>query len=424
MIERKAVIDYIKREKRFSGIERELKIQHIKGKITSIIGPRRSGKTFYLLYLLNSKYQKALYLNFELFFLKNLSPSEFFEIIKLHNEIKGYTPRILLLDEIQEVQDWQSLLRTLLDYGYEIVVTGSSSKLLSREIATQLRGRSISYLLLPFSFREFLKAKNFEPEKFLTFEERGKILRLLREYLDFGGFPEVVLSEDRFQKEKLLKTYFDEIFLKDFVERHKIKSIELGRLLFEFIFQNFSKEISIKNIQRYLEKRIPFSKKTIYSYLENIKDTISVFFLDKFSLSVYARKSWPKKVYIADIGSSVPLGFSSDIGKKMENVVFLELLRKTNEKPLMEIFYWKDYQGREVDFVIKEGVKIEQLIQVTYANGRDEINEREIKALLKASEELRCKDLLCITWDFEGEEKIDGKKIKFVPLWKWLLEKD
>jgi len=421
MIERKAIIDYIKKEKRFSGIKRELKISPIKGKITSIIGPRRSGKTFYLLYLLNSKYQKALYLNFELFFLKKISPSEFFEIIKLHNEIKGYTPKALLLDEIQEVNDWQSLLRTLLDYGYEIVVSGSSSKLLSREIATQLRGRSISYLLLPFSFREFLKAKNFEPEKFLTFEEMGKILRLLREYLDFGGFPEVVLSESRFQKEKLLKTYFDEIFLKDFVERHKIKSIELGRLLFEFMFQNFSKEISIKNIQRYLEKRTPFSKKTIYSYLENIKDTISVFFLDRFSLSVYARKSWPKKVYIADTGSSIPLGFSGDIGKRMENIVFLELLRRTNKKPLMEIFYWKDYQQREVDFVIKEGLKIKQLIQVSYVSDKNEINEREIKALLKVSKDLKCKDLLCITWDYEDVEAIGRKKIKFLPLWKWLL---
>ncbi len=418
----KTIIDYIKKEKRFSGIERELEISPIKGKITSIIGPRRSGKTFYLLYLLNSKYQKALYLNFELFFLKKISPNEFFEIIKLHNEIKGYTPKALLLDEIQEVQDWQSLLRTLLDYGYEIIVSGSSSKLLSREIATQLRGRSISYLLLPFSFREFLKAKNFEPEKFLTFEERGKTLRLLREYLDFGGFPEVVLNKNRFQKEKLLKTYFDEIFLKDFVERHKIKSIELGRLLFEFMFQNFSKEISIKNIQRYLEKRIPFSKKTIYSYLENIKDTISVFFLDRFSLSVYARKSWPKKVYIADTGSSIPLGFFSDIGKRMENTVFLELLRRTNKEPLMEIFYWKDYQQREVDFVIKEGLKIKQLIQVSYASDRNEINEREIKALLRASELLKCKNLLCITWDYENLEKIDGKKIKFLPLWKWLLD--
>ncbi|RLE41891.1 AAA family ATPase, partial [Candidatus Woesearchaeota archaeon] len=237
MIERESIIDYIKREKKFIGIKRELEITQIRGKITSIIGPRRSGKTFYLLYLLNHKYPKALYLNFELIFLKKILAKEFFDIIKIHNEVKGYAPKTLLLDEIQEIKNWQTLLRTLLDYGYEIIVTGSSSKLLSKEIATQLRGRSISYLLLPFSFREFLSIKNFKPAKFLTFEEKGKVLRFLREYLDGGGFPEVVLSENKFQKEKLLKTYFDEIFLKDFVERHKIKSIEFGRLLFEFMFQ-------------------------------------------------------------------------------------------------------------------------------------------------------------------------------------------
>ena len=129
-------------------------------------------------------------------------------------------------------------------------------------------------------------------------------------------------------------------------------------------------------------------------------------------------------MYIADTGTSIPLGFSGDIGKRMENVVFLELLRRSNKKPLMEIFYWKDYQQREVDFVIKEGLKVKQLIQVSYASDRNEINEREIKSLLKASELLNCKNLLCITWDYEDVEKIKGKKIKFVPLWKWLLSFD
>ncbi len=106
----------------------------------------------------------------------------------------------------------------------------------------------------------------------------------------------------------------------------------------------------------------------------------------------------------------------------MENAVFLELLRKTNEKPLWKIYYFINYQGREVDFVIKEGLRVKQLIQVTYASARDEIEKREIKSLLKASELLKCKNLLCITWDYEGEEKFKGKKIKFLPLWKWLLK--
>ena len=105
----------------------------------------------------------------------------------------------------------------------------------------------------------------------------------------------------------------------------------------------------------------------------------------------------------------------------MENAVFLELLRKTNENPLIEIYYFKDYQQREVDFVIKEGLRVRQLIQVTYASSKDEIEQREIKSLIRAGDLLKCKNLLCITWDFEDKQKIKGKEIKFLPLWKWLL---
>jgi len=105
----------------------------------------------------------------------------------------------------------------------------------------------------------------------------------------------------------------------------------------------------------------------------------------------------------------------------MENIVFLELLRKTNSAPLQEIYYWKDYQQNEVDFVIKEGLDVKQLIQVTYASSKDEIEKREIKALLKASEQLKCKNLLVITWDYEDELEVEGKTIKCMPLWKWLL---
>ena len=128
-----------------------------------------------------------------------------------------------------------------------------------------------------------------------------------------------------------------------------------------------------------------------------------------------------KKVYICDVGLPNVVGFEKDTGKRMEDIVFLELLRKTNEKPLMNVYYWKDYQQREVDFVIREGLKVKQLIQVTYASARDEIEKREIKALLKASREIKCKNLLVITWDYESEKKIDGRKIKFTPLWRWLL---
>jgi len=415
MFEINLIKDFFKREVKFLGIERELEIARKPkiNKIISIIGPRRAGKTWYF-YFLFQKEKNPMYVNFEDIAFKYLEPKEFFEILKIFSEIK-YEPKTLFFDEVQNLKNWSTLVRSLYDRNFKIFITGSSSKLLPREISTELRGRTLSYLLLPFSFSEFLKAKNFRPETEI-FEKRGSLLKLLRTYLKEGGFPEVVLSEN---KEKILREYFNEIFYKDFVERHKIKSLEFGRFLFEFCFQNFSKEISFRKIKNFFKKSI--SDTTLYEYVEKLQDTLSVFFLERYEKSVYLRKSWPKKIYVCDLGLATILGFEGDIGKRMENVVFLELLRRTNKKPLMEIFYWRDSQEREVDFVIKEGLRIKQLIQVSFASDRNEINEREIKSLLKASELLKTKNLLCITWDYEGVEAIGRKKIKFLPLWKWLL---
>jgi len=412
MFNRKLVEDFFSRERKFEGVERELKVGDT-NKIISIVGPRRSGKTWFFYYL-KDKTRNSCYVNFEDIAFRNLEVNEFFEIIKIFSELK-YKPFSFFLDEIQVIEDWQILTRSLYDRGYRVFITGSSSKLLGKEIATQLRGRVFNYVLFPFSFREFLKTKKFKPEVHL-FEDVGCLLRLLKEYLRFGAFPEVVLGSE---KEKVLKQYADEIFYKDFVERHKIKSMDFGRFLFEFAFQNFSKEVSLRKIKGFFRENV--SDTTLYSYVEKLKDTVSVFFLDRFSKSVYTRLSWPKKIYVCDIGLSDVLGFSSDMGKKMENVIFLELIRKTNEKPLLGFYYWKDYQGKEVDFVVKEGTKVKELIQVTYASGRDEIEKREIRGLLKAGKELKCKNLLVITWDYEGEEAWDGRKIRFVPLWKWLV---
>ena len=416
MINRKLIEDFFSREIKFEGIERELKIEKIPGKIISIIGPRRAGKTWYFYYLFD-KLEKPMYVNCEDIAFRNLSIEEFFEVIKIFSSIH-YEPKTILLDEIQVIKEWEILVRSLKDRNFELFITGSSSKLLSKEIATQLRGRSISYLLLPFSFREFLKAKNFEFTP--KYERIGFLLKLLKEYLEFGGYPEVVMKD---QKERILKEYLEEIFYKDFVERHKIKSIEFGRFLFEFALQNFSKEISLRKIKLFFKQKISFS--TLYSYVEKLEDSLNLFFLNKISESVYVRKTWPKKVYICDVGLTRGMRFSEDIGKRMENVVFLELLRKTNEKPLMEIFYFKDYQQREIDFVIKENLRVKELIQVSYSSSLDEIEKRELRALVKGFELFK-KDrpkLKIITWDLEDRIEFKNRKIELIPLWKFLIEK-
>lgn len=411
------IVEWAKKETA-KGINRELEVPRRKDKVISVIGPRRAGKTYYFYQLLREEKENSLYLNFEDTRLMDVNFKEIRDLIRVYMEVADKVPSNLFFDEVQNVKNWEIAVRELLDLQrYNMFATGSSSKLLSREIATQLRGRTFSYLLLPFSFREFLKAKNVTAE-FLTMDDAAKIRSLLRDYLEFGGFPEVAFEET--EKERILKEYFEMTLFRDIVERHKLKNISLARFLLSFFLQNFSKEFSINKIVKSLKSQ-KFGKNTLYSYVDKIQDSVVLFVLNRFSPKVYQRESWPKKIYLCDTGLTKVVRFSEDIGKLMENCVFLELLRLTNKKPLLEIYYWKNHQQAEVDFVLKEGTKIEQLIQVTYASGKDEIEEREVKSLLKASKEIKCKDLSVITWNYEDAVKINNRIVKFIPLWKWLL---
>ena len=415
----KDYIESLQEKKPQKILQRELKIKTIKREATTIIGPRRAGKTFYFFKIIQSlRRNEVLYLDFEELFLRDLQAKNLLRIVlEIFPEIVGNEPKYIFLDETQNLNDWQNLVRTLTSRDYSVFITGASSKLLSKEIATQLRGRTISYLLLPFSFKEFLDAKKRRYNLNLL-SHIGKIKKDLKTYLEYGGFPEIVLNHE---KDRVLKEYLDLVFFKDFIERHNIKSIGLAKNIFTHILQNFSKEFSVRAIEKKLRGQgLRFDVMTLYKYVEALDDTLFFFFVNKFSPKVHLRESWPKKVYICDMGISRKIRHSENSGKLMENTVFLELMRKTNEKPLLEIYYWRDYQQREVDFVIKERLNIKQLIQVTYASGIDEVEKRELRALIKASDLLKCNDLLCITWDYENEEEFKGKKIRFVPLWKWI----
>ena len=412
--------DWYRKESPFL-VPRELKTTQIQGKVISIVGPRRAGKTYYFFQLMEPVKEVSLYLDFEDSSLLTVKFDEVLEIVNLFAEITGKEPENIFLDEIQNMDKWETAVRTLLDRTpYNIFVTGSSSKLLSREIATQLRGRSLTYVLLPFSFSEFLKAKKIELKNVFTQIEKATIKKWLREYLELGGFPEIVLKEER---EKILKEYFDTIFFRDFVERHELKSFEVARFIFSFVFQNFSSEISVNKIVNFLKSEgKKFGKNTVYSYVEKLQDTQAVFFVKRISGTVYVKESWPRKVYICDSGISTLFRFSDDTGRLMENAVFLELKRMQNERPMLDIYYYRDYQQREVDFVLKEGLAVKQLIQVTYAADRAEIGKREVDALLKVSSEFECKNLVMITWDYEAELNVEDRTIKCIPLWMWLTK--
>ena len=410
-------------------IERDLKISDTK-RIKSIIGPRRAGKTFFMYQqikeLINSGIKKEgiLYLNFEDIRLIEVNFKEIREIVKLHWQLYPESTKdtlYIFIDEPQNIEKWEVAVRSLHDEGFNIFISGSSSRLLSKEIATSLRGRTISYLILPFSFREFLKIKNFKFDvKHLDSKEKSILLNFVDEYLEFGSFPEVILENNKENKIRIINEYFDLVVYRDIVERYKIKNIQLIKWLIKSLASSFSKEFSIHKLYLTLKsKGIKLSKNTLYSYLSMLEDSIFVFFISKFKHSIRKKEFSINKAYLSDIGFVKLSEFSGDKGKKMENVVLLELKRKAN--PLEQIFYWNNGKS-EIDFILMQGLKIKQLIQVCHNINDYDTKRRETKALVKASKELKCKNLLVITFDYEAEETIQGNRIKFIPLWKWSLE--
>jgi hypothetical protein len=425
---KKYLIDKKEDIKKLNVIEREIRLKPTKDFSIAIIGPRRAGKTFacyYLIKKLNLEDNKYLFVNFEDDEIKRRNREEIVKCIQTHVEIYGEEPEFIFFDEVQNLADWQSFVYSLIEKKrYFIFLTGSSSKLLSREIATQLRGRSLNCVVFPFSFKEFLLSRAIKIKKIYSSIEEAKIKKFLDEYLRNGGFPQVVLNE--IDGKTFAREYINVVLYKDLVERFEIENVDATRYLLYSLVENFSKEFSVNKIyQGMKEKGMEVSNKVLYSYLSYIQEVFFSFLVKKFHYSYRKSELTIPKAYVSDVGIASNFSeysFSENIGRLMENLVFLKLKKLELGNLIESIFYWKDYQRHEVDFVVKEELKIKQLIQVTYANGKDEIDRREIRALLKASELLNCKDLLIITWDYEDEIKINNEVIKCLPLWKWLLE--
>ena len=258
--------------------------------------------------------------------------------------------------------------------------------------------------------------KGFALKKAYTTKESAELLNLLKEYLDTGGFPETF----KFGKAIVARIY-DDIITKDILLRHKITKTDELKKLSRYLITNVAQEHTYSRLARTFDIK---NVSTVSKWVGFLEDAFLIFPVEKFDYKLKQQFIAPKKIYCIDTGlaASVGSGYSENTGRVMENAVYLELSRrKTAENPL-EIYYWKDATQKEVDYAIKKGKKITQLIQVTYANDKEEIKEREIDALAKASEKLHCNDLLVITWNYEAQETIDDKKIRYLPMWKWLLE--
>jgi len=386
-------------------------------------GPRRSGKT-YLMYLgikelLARKEDKnsILYVNFEDSRLVGAVSQDlntllevFFEIYPDRNE-KTW----VFLDEIQVIPDWERFVRTLVDMeNVNVFVTGSSSRLMSKEIATSMRGRSLTYNVYPFSFAEVLKAGKLEYEEYLSSGQMGEIIQKLEDYVKYGGFPETVRYREEW--DRILSEIVDVTIFRDIVERYDVKNIKMLKLFLNAIFN--SKEFSIHKFYNFLKSQgYKISKNTLYTYFGYFEDSFIVFPLKRFSYSYKNIESSISKMYLVDNGLLSLQGIQ-DYGRLIENIVFIELKRRSKG----DLFYYKSTSGREIDFIIKEGKKVSELIQVCYMLDDFVTKEREVKALLQGSEELRCDNLLIITWDYEAVEIVSGKKVRYVSLCKWLLD--
>ncbi|BBL45345.1 AAA+ superfamily ATPase [Nanobdella aerobiophila] len=291
----------------------------------------------------------------------------------------------LFLDEIQEWKNWDYNIRWLHDVkDFFLYISGSSSTLQSSEIPTKLRGRYISKIIFPISFKELI---NFEVE---DFRHIGKIYNLLEEYIRWGGFPELILYKDIEKLNSLLET----VFYRDIIERNKIRNIDVFRIISRFILSNYSNTFTYNSLKNYLRSfNINIDVKTIIKYIEAMRKYFLLFTLERFSYSEKKKLISPKKIYLIDTSFTSIFNQGEDIGRKMENIVFIELLRRENYLPEENI-----------------------LIEVTYS-----IDKEHEKKVLSAMYELKCKNSIIITWDYEDNKTINNLNIKFIPLWKWLL---
>jgi predicted AAA+ superfamily ATPase len=415
----------------------ERKIVHIDEKtekIISLFGPRRSGKTYYFYHLIKNLVDggidktRILYVNFEDERILPFNLDDFENVLEAYYDLypQNKGKRVFIfLDEVQKIDGWEIAVRRINDKeNARIFITGSSSKLLVKEIATSLRGRTISYEMLPFSFEEMLLANGISVDGDIFYSKRRFYAkRVLEEYMKFGGFPEVVLEKNETTKIRILQEYLNAIFFRDLVERFSIQNKVLLKEMMRYLISNVSTIFSLSGFYKLSKEKYGLTKQTIIDYADYLEDVEFAFFVSKYSRSLKEQIRNPRKSYVVDVGFRTASGFytSEDYGRVAENLVFLKLKHVQMKNPLVETYYWKD-EKREVDFVVKEGKSVKQLLQVCWDVTKKETKDREVEGLLKAMEELRLKEGVVVTKDFEKVEKTKGKTITYVPLWKWLLK--
>ena len=395
--------------------------------IITVTGPRRAGKTYLCFQTINELLKKniskenILYINFEDEKLIGANSNDLSILLETYLETSDVekTQNIyLFLDEIQNVTNWDSWIRRIYDTEktYKIILTGSSSKLLSKEISTKLRGRALNTEVFPLSFKEYLNWKNVTYDLKNLYHSKTKIQvkKHFSQYLMQGGYPALFLIES--DKEKILQSYYESMIFKDVVERYGIKDTKKLKILASLLFESTSKEISYNKLANKLKSLgFSLSLNTIIEHISYFEEAYLFFQNLKYEYSLNKQLGSIKKIYCIDNGllNSVSFKFTEDFGKLIENLAYIELKRRKKE-----IYYYK--KKHECDFLIKEKNKVTEAIQVT--KNLDTNYKREINGLLEAIHNFNLKSGTIITNDAEEETIVEEKTIKIIPIWKWLLQ--
>lgn len=412
-----------------TGMPRRLAVSPVPGKATVCIGVRRSGKSTFM-YQLIKKLQDTgvpreniLYLNFfddRLHSLRHDNVAVILEAyFSLYPEKKNTEMIYCFFDEIQVVSGWEPFIDRLMRMEKcEVYITGSSAQMLSREIATQMRGRALSWEIFPFSFREFLDYKEIEHDNSLSTKKRLIIQKAFQEYCEIGGFPEVA-GLNRMLRIKIHQEYFNAMLFRDLVERHDISHPKAITDLAHWLMNNTGSLYSINNLTGYLKSlghKAP--KAAVSDYLEWFEDAYILFTVRIFDSSLARANANPKKIYCIDhaLVTSISPGILINSGHLLENMVFMTLRRFTPN-----IFYYKTKAGREVDFIAGGPGPSRMLIQVCESMADHQTRKREITAIGEAMSELKLSRGIIVTRKEEEQIHVDSGRIDVVPAWRFLL---
>ena len=398
------------------GVEREILVKLKKTvsapQIIVITGLRRVGKSTLLAQVAKKYFKEGFYfVNFEDERLLNFQVSDFDllheTLISLFGEKKAF-----LFDEIQNVPEWERFVRRLHDQGYKFVVTGSNASLLSQELGTRLTGRSMRVELFPFSFREYLSFRKVEVFDLavLTTRQKGNLRKLADEYITLGGIPDAL----KYPELQVHKALYDDVLYRDVATRYKLDNVKSLKELAFYLISNISSLVSFNKLKDLLKLG---SVNTVINYIDYLENSWLFFVVNKYAYSVKEQQIAAKKMYGIDTGliQSVGFSFSENKGKLMENIVFLQLRKKYHD-----VYYYKTAEDYEIDFFLpKEGV----FIQVTQHFGSEEAQERELRAIISASnEQKKVHNLIIITESEKFELERESMKINIIPLYEWLLQ--